>query len=102
MKLLNKRRAGGKTMGLIFTSEATGYPIVVETHKRARKIQDFAEQLGTNIPKPMSVEEYLNFSRGKRIEKILIDEGLGVIQMALEKFFQTKVATVTMTLDDKQ
>lgn len=102
MKLLNKKRASGKTMGLIFTSEATGYPIVVETHKRAKEIQDFAEQLGTNIPEPMSVEEYLKFSRGRRIEKILIDEGLGVIQMALEEFFKTKVSAVTMTLDDKQ
>lgn len=46
MRWLNKKRASGKTTGLIFASEATGYPIIVETDIQAKTVKEIAVKLG--------------------------------------------------------
>lgn len=102
MKWLNKKRASGKTTGLIFTSEATGYPIVVETPAQARIIKEKAIKMGVKIPEPMSAKDYLDNSRGRHFEKILIDESSRIIETALESYFNTKIAAITMSLEDMQ
>ena len=53
--------------------------------------------MGAKIPKPLTVRELLN-SRGIRFDKVLIDEGLSVIEDALKAYFGgVEVATVTFT-----
>lgn len=100
MKWLNKKRAGGKTTGLIFASEATGYPIIVETEMQARNIKDIATKLGVKIPEPMSVKSYFDTRQGRHIEKILIDESPRIIEDALKRYFGVEIVAVTMSLDD--
>ena len=100
MKWLNKKRAGGKTTGSIFASEATDYPIIVETEMQARNIKDIATKLGVKIPEPMSVKNYFDTRQGRHIEKILIDESPRIIEDALKKYFGVEIVAVTMSLDD--
>ena len=100
MKWINKKRGSGKTTGLIFTSQATQYPIIVETDRQAAIIKKQADKLGINIPEPMSVKQYFNQKRGSNIEKILIDESPRIIEKALQRYFEAEIAAVTMSLDD--
>lgn len=100
MKWLNKKRAGGKTTGLIFTSEATGYPIIVETEAQARNVKALATKMEVKIPEPMSVKSYFDTRQGRHIEKILIDESPKIIEDALKRYFGVEIAAVTMSLDD--
>ena len=100
MRWLNKKRAGGKTTGLIFASEATGYPIIVETEAQARNVKAIAAKLGANIPEPMSVKNYFDTRQGRHIEKILIDESPRIIEDALKRYFGVEIAAATMTLED--
>ena len=53
MRLLIKDRAKGKTTQMIYTSEATGYPIVVETEMQKNFIMDKAKSMDTIIPEPI-------------------------------------------------
>ena len=52
MNLLIKDRASGKTTGLIYTSEATQYPIVTFNRTSIRYIKDMARDMGCLIPEP--------------------------------------------------
>jgi hypothetical protein len=103
MRWLNKKRASGKTTGLIFASEATGYPIIVETDIQAKTVKDNAAKLGVKIPEPMSVKKFFDTSQGRHYEKILIDESPRIIEEALKKYFNgIEISAVTMSLDDIQ
>lgn len=97
MRLIDRERGSGKTTKLIYTSEMTGYPIVAQNEKSASNILLQAKEMGAKIPKPLTVRELLN-SRGIRFDKVLIDEGLSVIEDALKAYFGgVEVATVTFT-----
>lgn len=50
MKFINKPRRSGKTYGLIYASEATGFPIVVTTADRYNSIVGMANDMGCSIP----------------------------------------------------
>lgn len=101
MRWLNKKRASGKTTGLIFASEATGYPIIVETDIQAKTVKEIAVKLGAKIPEPMSVKKFFDTSQGRHYEKLLIDESPRIIEEALRKYFNgIEIAAATMSLDD--
>lgn len=102
MKWLNKKRASGKTTGLIFASEATGYPIIVATDMQSKVVKENAAKLGAKIPEPMSVKTFFATKQGKHIEKILIDESPRIIEDALQKYFGVEIAAATMSLEDMQ
>lgn len=94
MKLIDKKRGSGKTTSLIYTSEITGYPIVTQNCRSVKQILEQTQKFGVKIPKPMTVAEM----RGMRFDKILIDEGLSIIEDALRAYFGgIEVAAVTFT-----
>ena len=64
MKLINKKRQTGKTTGLIYTSEATGYSIIVNTEEERRYINKAVEKMGCTIPPVYLVEEVRNGMSG--------------------------------------
>lgn len=98
MRLLIKNRAKGKTTQMIYTSEATGYPIVVETEAQKSLLMDKAKNMDVIIPEPVTINDVERRKlRGCRIEKVLIDEGYNIIANALKEYIGCEVAAVTLT-----
>lgn len=98
MRLLIKDRAKGKTTQMIYTSEATGYPIVVETEVQKSNLMDKAKSMDVIIPEPVTINDVERKKlRGCRIEKVLIDEGYNIIANALKEYIGCEVAAVTLT-----
>lgn len=98
MRLLIKDRAKGKTTQMIYTSEATGYPIVVETEMQKNFIMDKAKEMDIVIPEPITINEIEHRKlREYRIEKVIIDEGYNIIANALKEYIGCEVAAVTLT-----
>lgn len=98
MRLLIKDRAKGKTTQMIYTSESTGYPIVVETEAQKSLLMDKAKNMDVIIPEPVTINDIERRKlRGCRIEKVLIDEGYNIIANALKEYIGCEVAAVTLT-----
>jgi hypothetical protein len=86
MKLLIKERGTGKTTGLIYTSEATGYPIVTSSKIQAHYIKDSAEKMGCIIPDPLTVEEIRQNKILNREDGILFDNVETILEAALNNY----------------
>lgn len=98
MRLLIKDRAKGKTTQMIYTSEATGYPIVVETEMQKNFIMDKAKEMDIVIPEPITIGEINNIrGRIRPDDKIIIDEGYNIIEKALKAYIGCDVMAVTLT-----
>ena len=95
-RLLIKERATGKTTGLLYTSEATGYPIVVQCISRIKQIQNMADELNIIIPEPITIED-LKSKRCQRPENVLIDESYSLIGDALDSYLGTHVIAATLS-----
>lgn len=101
MKLLIKERGSGKTTGLIYASEITGYPICVTVKSRVEFILQSAKEIGCNIPQPITVAELRQ--RGVRPpENILYDEVGEIIGVALDNYLGTHVICGVMSDYDKE
>lgn len=99
MNLLIKDRATGKTTGLIYTSEATQYPIVTFNRQSIGYIKHMAGEMGCLIPEPLCILDFRGDSaRRKRLpDNILLDEAGMVIEDALNTYLGTNVVVATMT-----
>lgn len=99
MNLLIKDRASGKTTGLIYTSEATQYPIVTFNRISINYIKKMAEDMGCLIPEPLCVEDFRScYARRRRLpDNVLLDEAGFVIGDALNAYLGTNVIAATMT-----
>ncbi len=105
MQIINKKRGHGKTVGLIFASEATGYPIITFDPQRASNIIQMAAAYGCEIPDP------LVFERGsggyfeheiRRNEKAFVDDLECFLPLMLKDFFKIEIAATTMTVEMRQ
>jgi len=99
VNLLIKDRASGKTTGLIYTSEATQYPIVTFNRISINYIKNMARDMGCLIPEPLCIEDFKsNSAKGRRRpDNVLLDEAGVVIGDALNAYLGTNVVTATMT-----
>lgn len=98
MRLLIKDRAKGKTTQMIYTSEATGYPIIVETQMQKSFIMDKAKEMNVIIPEPITLDEANNIrGRIKPNDKVIVDEGYNIIEKALKAYIGCDVVAVTLT-----
>lgn len=98
MHLMNRERGSGKTTKLIYTSEVTGYPIVVRDRRMVNIINEQAVQMDCIIPNCISVDEFRNMPH--KPERILIDEGVTIINDALQEYLQSDVVAITFTSND--
>lgn len=98
MYLMDRERGSGKTTKLIHTSEVTGYPIVVRNRGSVNIINERAAQMDCIIPKCISVDELRNMPH--KPERILIDEGVTIINDALQEYLQSDVVAITFTSND--
>ena len=100
MNLIIKNRGTGKTTQMIYTSEATQIPIIVENEYRKTEIIKMSREMNCYIPEPITTTN-LNkgFLSSRYIQGVLIDEGDSIIEKALEEYLGCKV--VAITLSDK-
>ena len=97
MNLIIKDRGTGKTTGLIYTSEATGYPIVTSSNVQSHYIKDEAEKMGCVIPDPLTVEDLLYRNALLPDSNILFDNVESILGVALNKYLNANVVCATMT-----
>lgn len=95
MNLLIKERASGKTTGLIYTSEMTRYPIVVNTNMQKMYIKNLAQHMGCDIPEPLTVIEIRH--HGIKVDKVLVDELQTFLPDAVNEYLGCEVVCSTMT-----
>ena len=95
MRLIIKGRQGYKTTGMLHTSEATGYPIIVETQKRLEQLKNQAEEIGAAIPEPLTVD--MLKCGLYRVDNCLIDEAYDIIGQALNSYLNTNVVAATLS-----
>lgn len=98
IKILNKHRGWGKTTQLIYSSEVTGYPIIVKNRYSKSIIISKALELKCNIPQPITVDEFINNHLGNKYKNVLVDEGMDLIEYALKQTLGTDIAAMTLTL----
>lgn len=95
MNLIIKEHGEGKTTQLIYTSEATQYPILVYDNFRKNQLIDQANKLDCYIPEPLVFDQIkLPLSN---FDNILIDDGQQIIERTLRSYLGTNVLTVTLT-----
>lgn len=99
MNLLIKDRASAKTTGLIYTSEATQYPIVTFNRMSINYIKEKAKDMGCLIPEPLCIADLKSNSAMGRIlpDNVLLDEAGGIIGDALKAYLRTNIVAATMT-----
>ena len=97
LNLLIKGRAKGKTVGLIYASEVTGYPIIAPNEESVRCIEEKAKELGVRIPDPISIRNWRWTPGAYKPECVLIDEVYSLIGKALDFYLGTHVVAATMT-----
>lgn len=100
MNLINKPRGTGKTTQLVYTSATTGYPIVCHNCAMVGDIQKMAEELGCDIPKPVTVAEMRSsMNRGsKKYENVLVDEIMFFFDAAVKEYLGANVVACTCTI----
>lgn len=100
MKVIKRPRGSGKTTQLIYTSEITGYPIVVFDTTRAENLKKMAEKMNCNIPEPIIFHNFKHQIIGKHRDKILIDDLDNMLEHILTEYFQISIAAVTISTDN--
>lgn len=94
MILINRPRRRGKTKLLVKASNLTRAPIVCPTIASVRYVQTMADELGFDIPKPMTVKEFLDIPVAERRKQdILIDE----LDSILSQIFHASIIASTRT-----
>lgn len=90
-------RRSGRTSELIKLSAETGYPIVTLNREFCRSIELRAEQMGIDIPAPISFCNFKNFGIGRRIDHILIDD----VDLVIGCYLGARVEAVSLeSFDD--
>lgn len=99
MRLLIKERGSGKTTGLIYASEATGYPIATANEAMVNHIKNIAAEMGCIIPEPVTFYELRNGkSRGMRLyDNMLVDEVESILGAALNEYLHCDVKCATLS-----
>ena len=101
MKLLIKARQSGKTTQLIYTSEATGYPIVVPNYGMKKITEEMAAKMGCNIPEPITVGALRDKSHNGILDpdNVLLDNAEFILKDALKEYLGKNVVCATMSSD---
>lgn len=99
MRLIIKDRGTGKTTGLIYASEATGYPIATANEVMVENIKKLAAEMNCNIPEPVTFWELQNGRcKGNRLyDTVLIDEVEYILEDALSQYLGCTVKCATMS-----
>lgn len=99
MKIIMLERGKGKTTELVKMSAETQTYILTATKQNVRHICQIADDLGLNIPYPITVNEYLDGKlKESFIKSILIDD----VDCVLRSIFNTvQIDAITLTKGEK-
>lgn len=98
MNKLLMKRGKGKSTAMIYTSAATGYPIMTCSKCRAKQLLEMANDLGVRIPEPIIPLD--ESSRGKRIDGVLVDDAEEILRQYVTEQTHAPLVAFTMTVDD--
>lgn len=98
MKVFNLKRGKGKTTRMIYASELHNAPIICATELHKHNIMRQAKNFDIEIPKPITVQEFVNIKRETGIDRVLIDESLTVMQNLLSCAIGRDVNIIAATL----
>lgn len=88
MRVLIKKRGAGKTTQMIYTSEATGMPIIVDTYGDKVRLMKKAISMNCSIPEPMTiVERRHSYNREDIRNGLLIDNAETICCTAINYYF---------------
>ena len=99
MKIINKPRCSGKTIELIHVSDATGARIITSNSMQADFIKQKAEELGCNIPLPLTIKEVKGRRESSLTIPYLIDDLDCTLDYILKDYFKHDILAVTMNIE---
>ena len=93
MEIIVKKRGTGRTLELIKKSNKTGGYIVCMSQKESERILSHSQELGLNIPMPITYEEFINKRyHSKGIKNFLIDN----VEDLLQTLTDVKIDAITL------
>lgn len=101
MRLLIKDKGSSKTTGLIYASEATGYPIVTSSKIQVSYIKEQAKSMGCDIPEPLTVNDVRSSGRLPHNPNILFDNIETILEDAVNYYLEANVICATITSKTK-
>lgn len=101
MKIFKLPRGCGKTTRMLYASEFNNAPIICGTDSRKHYVMDMANSMKLNIPEPISVSDIIcNRTRGKRFNKVLVDEVDDVLREILRFTINADMIGGTITIEE--
>ena len=99
MKIISLGRGQGKTTRLLYASEFNDSPILCANMGQKNDLIRRAKEMNLFIPEPICVHEvFSDYTRGKHIDKILVDDMELVFQQMLHNIgFHSEVEAITLT-----
>ena len=102
MRIWNRPRGSGKTVRMLYASEYTGNNILVPDKQHADILELRAKQLHLNIPKVITVKDFVNH-RCECSKNIIIDESIYCLELLIKAIRpNTGISDITFTIDDKE
>lgn len=96
MKIITKKKFGGKTHELIVMSAISGDYIVCKSIHDASEIQSRAIDMGLHIPLPITYDEFIEKQySGRNIKGFLIDN----VDVLLDYISKIPISAITLTID---
>lgn len=99
MRKLLMERGRGKTTAMVYTSAATGVPILCPSRQQGSYIKSKANGLGVQIPEPLYLEDDF---RGRRVESVLVDDAEQVLSGLVKKAIGADLVAFTMSYDSRK
>lgn len=97
MKVINKARAGGKTIQLLYLSDFHQWPIICFDKNMSRLLISEANRMGLKIPNPIPISEIMK-ERNYYVDGYLMDESIACIQQLFDNMLgKDKLKAITMT-----
>lgn len=101
MKKIISGRHTGKTEKLIRLSAESNTPIVTKDIDTTVRIMKKAEQLGLNIPHPVSIGTIMDERvKGHQISSVIIDDAEYVLAAMLREYNVGPIAAISICNDD--
>lgn len=82
---------------MVYTSAATGAPILCTYRQQGNYIKEKANELGVDIPDPIYLDDDF---RGRRIESVLVDDAEQVLRGLVKQTTGAELMSFTMSSND--
>lgn len=103
MKIISLGRGQGKTTRLLYASEFNDASILCANMRHKEDLIRRAREMNLFIPEPICVHEmFSDYTKGKEIDKILVDDMELVFQQMLHNIgFHSEVKAIALTKNER-